>query len=399
MDGDSAAHRYKSKNENTVPTQLHIVADENIAFAEKAFSRFGRVTLVPGRKICNEILQDADVLLVRSVTKVDEQLLTNTPVKFAGTATIGRDHIDENYLQQAGIAFSDAAGCNANAVAEYVLTALISLVSGNGHPLAGRTMGIIGVGRIGSLVKKNAEKLGMHVLCCDPPLQARTGQDFASLETVLTADFVSVHTPLTLDGQHKTHHLINADTLARMNPNAVFINSARGAVVDNAALLNWKGTAPGAQLVLDVWENEPDISPDLLAACSLATPHIAGYSLEGKLNGTALLYKSLATFLDQPEEWVQPEIPAGNNIIEVRGDLEPEAVLFEAIRKCYAISTDDRSLRRMLKMDVDWQASHFDQLRKNYPLRRECAHFIIALKPMNIDLAFWLQGFGFSILS
>ena len=254
---------------------MQFVVDENIPFAREAFSHLGSVTLLPGRGITRETLRKAHALIVRSVTKVDAALLDDTNVQFVGTATTGVEHIDREYLAARDIGFAAALGCNANAVAEYVLTALLVTAHAKGLNLDGKTLGIIGAGRIGSIVAAKAPALGMQTLLHDPPLARSTGERrYLPLAETLQADFITLHVPLTYDGPDATFHLIGADELAHMTPSAILINTARGEVVDNTALLETltKGTIGGA--VLDVWEEEPSIDWDLLDRVTLGTaPH------------------------------------------------------------------------------------------------------------------------------
>ena len=218
---------------------MKLVVDENIALAEEAFSQFGDVLLIGGRQITNEILRNADALIVRSITKVDENLLQNTNIKFVGTATIGTDHIDINYLDKNNIAFADAKGCNADSVAEYVFTALLNIAPREKISFKNKSIGIIGVGNVGSKVAKYAEALGLKVYKNDPPKQrADKGNNYVSLKEVLQADIITLQVPLNKTGIDRTFHLLDEEKLNKIKNNSVIINSSRGAVVDNKALLD-----------------------------------------------------------------------------------------------------------------------------------------------------------------
>ena len=291
---------------------MQFVVDENIPFAREAFSHLGSVTLLPGRGITREAIREAHALIVRSVTKVDATLLADTNVQFVGTATTGVEHIDREYLAARNIGFAAALGCNANAVAEYVLTALLVTAHAKGWGLSEKTLGIIGAGRIGSLVAAKAPALDLRTLLHDPPLARATGDPrYLSLAETLQADFITLHVPLTYDGPDPTFHLIGADELTHMTPSAILINTARGEVVDNAALLETltKGTIGGA--ILDVWEREPAIDWDLLDRVTLGTPHVAGYSSDGKINGTVMVYHACCRFWGIEPTWVPPQdLPA-----------------------------------------------------------------------------------------
>ena len=234
---------------------MKIVADENIPYAREAFSHFGDVTLVPGRNI--PPLGDTDALVVRSITKVNESLLSGTSVKFVGTATIGIDHIDREYLRENGIGFASAPGSNSNSVAEYVTAALLEYAAERKMELAGKSIAVIGVGNVGSKVVRKCGAMGMTVLKNDPPLKDATGdQSFLPLKDVLGADFVTLHVPLTREGEYPTFHMAGSDFFSGMN--SVLLNTSRGRVVDERAL----STALGknvASAILDVWEHEPDV--------------------------------------------------------------------------------------------------------------------------------------------
>ena len=286
---------------------MQFVVDEEIPFGRDAFSHLGSVTLLPGRAMTREALREAHALIVRSVTKVDATLLADTNVQFVGTATTGVEHIDREYLAARDIGFAAALGCNANAVAEYVLTALLVTAHAKGLVLSGKTLGIIGVGRIGSLVAAKAPALGMQTLLHDPPLARATGdQRYQPLAETLQADFVTLHVPLTLDGPDATFHLIGADELAHMAPSSVLINTARGEVMDNAALLKALTGETLGGAVMDVWEREPSIDWNLLNHVTLGTPHVAGYSSDAKINGTVMLYHACCRFWGIEPVWTPP---------------------------------------------------------------------------------------------
>ena len=291
---------------------MQFVVDEEIPLGREAFSHLGSVTLLPGRAMTREALREAHALIVRSVTKVDATLLADTTVQFVGTATTGVEHIDREYLAARDIGFAAALGCNANAVAEYVLTALLVTAHTKGLVLDGKTMGIIGVGRIGSLVAAKAPALGLRTLLHDPPLARATGdRRYRPLSEILQADFVTLHVPLTLDGPDATFHLIGADELAHMATSSILINTARGEVVDNDALLEALTGRTVGGAVMDVWEREPSINWDLLNHVTLGTPHVAGYSSDAKINGTVMMYHACCRFWGMKPAWTPPpDLPA-----------------------------------------------------------------------------------------
>ncbi|MDU3365645.1 MAG: 4-phosphoerythronate dehydrogenase, partial [Proteus mirabilis] len=267
---------------------MKILVDENMPYAQQLFCQLGEVKAVPGRPLPIEELDDTDALMVRSITKVNASLLAGKPVKFVGTATAGFDHVDTAWLEQQKIAFSSAPGCNAIAVVEYVFSALMVFAEQEGFQLTDKTVGIVGVGNVGGRLAKRLRALGVNVLLCDPP-RADRGDDeqFHSLETLLKqADILTFHTPLNKSGRYNSYHLINESNLDILPEGRILINASRGEVIDNAALLSALNQGKKLRVVLDVWEPEPDLSLELLNKVDIATPHIAGYTLEGKARGT-----------------------------------------------------------------------------------------------------------------
>jgi len=377
---------------------MNIVIDENISYAEKAFSQFGNVTIIHGREINNNLLKNADVLIIRSITKVDENLLTGTPVKFVGTATIGTDHIDLKYLDSKGICFSDAKGCNADAVTEYVFTSIIKLLDENNSALKGKSIGIIGTGNIGSRIAHIAGAIGMKVFKNDPPLQRKSGAaDFVPLNNIYNCDIITLHVPLNKDGVDKTVHLFDKENLNKLDDNTILINASRGPIVDNSALLE-AVDKKCLRVILDVWENEPAINKAILERVKLASPHIAGYSLEGKVNGTVIIYKALCNFLGEQPVW-KPFLPVietpvinlnntGNTVEELNG----------IISKIYDIKKDDDKMREISTMANAQIPKYFDALRKEYPLRREFNNFKIKLNTPNEELANILNALRFECI-
>lgn len=355
---------------------LKILIDENIAQGKEAFQEFGDVLTINGRNITNKILKEFDVLIVRSITKVNEELLQRTKIKFVGTATIGTDHIDKEYLVQNKIAFSDAKGCNADSVCEYVVTAIFYVLKKYNIKSTNLSLGVVGVGNIGSRVAKIAGELGFDILKNDPPLEFLTGsKDFVSLREILNCDIITLHVPLTIQGENKTFHLFNEENLSQLKENTLFINTSRGEVVDNLALLN---ALKRKKLitVLDVWENEPEINYDLLHEVILSTPHIAGYSFEGKVQGTKLIYDALCRLLNINPTW-KPNYPSISDQIMLEPGLDSIRHINAVIKKVYDIESDSDNLKSALKLDLKVRGNHFDLLRKNYPLRREFCNYRI----------------------
>jgi erythronate-4-phosphate dehydrogenase len=377
---------------------MKIVVDENISFAEQAFSKSGEVILLPGRKISNQHLKDADALIVRSVTKVDKALLNDTGIKFVGTATIGTDHVDRDFLSSNNIHFADAAGCNADAVAEYVFTSLFTVAVKHKIKLSGLKLGVVGAGNIGSRVVKIAESLGLNVYVNDPPLKRKTGSsDYKELTDLLDADIITIHVPLNMEGIDKTFHLFDEKILSSLTDNCILINASRGEVVDNK-VLNELIPRKNLLAVLDVWENEPGINTQLLEKVMIGTPHIAGYSLEGKVNGTKIIYDSLCRFLNVTPVW-SPSLPLiEENVIEVISHKYPDETLNDILKRVYDIETDDKNMRQMVGMNEFDRQNHFDSLRKNYPFRREFSNYSIKIRSKEKDLIKILTAFRFGII-
>lgn len=357
---------------------VHIVVDENVPLAREAFGRFGSVELVAGRKIDARTVAGADALIVRSVTRVDDALLDGSRVRFVGTATIGIDHVDRPALERRGIAFAYAPGCNARSVAEYVTAALLEIEHDLARDLRAATIGVVGVGNVGSRVIEVARALGLVALACDPPRAAReTG--FASLplrELVPAVDVLTFHVPLEKGGDHPTRHLLAAHGIARLRPGAVVLNTSRGGVVDDAALA--AACASGrAHAVLDVFEGEPEPAEERVAAAHLATPHVAGYSLDGKLAGTRMIADALARFLATvaapPAEQFTPPLADPVVTVAERG----RAAVRAAVRHVYDVRADDARLRAALAAAPDARGAAFDRLRRDYPVRREFAGHLV----------------------
>jgi len=376
---------------------ITIIADENISYAEEAFSSFGNLKLLPGREIKRNNLLDADALIVRSITKVNKDLLEGTRVKFVGTATIGTDHIDLDYLQKNNIYFADAKGCNADAVAEYVFTALSEILISGKNSFDELTIGIIGVGNIGSRIVKLSKSLGMNVLQNDPPLKRKTGSsDFVDLNKLYDADIITLHVPLNLEGEDKTYHLFDESSLSKLKENCIIINASRGAVVDNQSLIRMTDKK-NFRIVLDVWENEPLINAELLKKVFLGTPHIAGYSLEGKVNGTVMIHDALGKFLNKNSEWI-PNLPAAaNSTIKIEPDTDLIEELNKAFQISYDIKEDDKKVRKLIELDKGGQAKYFDSLRRNYPLRREFNNYTVVIDRNRKNLEKVFKVFRFKV--
>jgi len=332
-----------------------------------------------GRQISVDDVRAADILAIRSTTRVNAALLEGSSVKFVGTATIGTDHIDQTYLTGKGITWMFAAGCNANSVSEYVTAALLRLGRRHNFTLEGKTIGIVGVGNVGSHVAKKAAALGLNILLNDPPRQrAQTEGRNSSLDQFVTlnalleqSDIVTFHVPLTKDGRDPTWHMANSGLLARLRNGCVFINAARGPVNDTDALIAAAESGRIAHTILDTWEGEPSIRQDMLDIADIATPHIAGHSYEGKVMGTVMVYREACKFLGAADTWDYESLLPPPLIPELSVDCtgrQDEDVLNEIVATIYDIEVDDRNLRTGATADM---AKHFDALRKNYGVRRE----------------------------
>src|ERR1017187_3697715 len=373
---------------------MRIVADPNIPFVQEAFGPLGEVRLVPGREIMAGTVRDADALLARSVTPVNAALLDGSPVKFVATATIGTDHVDQVYLSAKGIGFASAQGSNANSVAEYVVAAMLYMAQQRKFRLRDKTLGVIGVGNVGSRVVRNARALGMRVLQNDPPrARAEELNSFVTIDQVLSeADIISLHVPLTKAGAYSSYHLFTKDTLAALEDRSqILINTSRGAVVDNKALLKAIDGGKLGGVVLDVWENEPNISPELLDVVDLGTPHIAGYSFDGKVSGTRMIYEAACRFFKLQPIWTPdlPPPPVPRIELTVSSGEDDEEVLRRIVRRVYDIVADDAALRKSILT--------FDKLRAEDPIRREFFNTELVLRGASDALRVKSAALGFKM--
>jgi len=378
---------------------MKIIADANIPFVKECFSSIGEVTTISGREITPWVVADADVLLVRSITPVGVDLLAGSKVRFVGTATIGFDHIDLGFLQSKNIGFASAPGSNANSAAEYVIAGLLDIGQKYAIDLEGKSIGIIGVGNVGSRVAKKCAAMGMDVYLNDPPLQRQTGDTkYLPLEEIYGCDFITFHTPLTFEGQDKTYHLADERFFKSLKDRCVFVNASRGAVVDSEALMSAVKSGRLRAVVLDVWENEPDIDIELLQMVDIGTPHIAGYSLDGKIAGMIMIYKAACEYFGiEPKFGIEdflpePAVPELKLNPNINNDQD---ALLSAVQKIYRIDKDDAGLRRILDKTAEDRSKYFDGLRKNYHVRREFQNTSVILKDAKTKLAEKFIGIGF----
>lgn len=359
-------------------SQLTIVADENIPFVAEFFQTLGEVRTYPGRTLTAAQVRDADVLLVRSVTAVNASLLDGSAVKFVGTCTIGIDHLDVAYLTQRGIAYSSAPGCNANSVVEYIF----SVLARQKPDWLQASFGIIGCGNVGGHLHRRLNALGLKTFCYDPFLTPAQNPDLCSLDQVLSADVVCLHTPLTRDGEHPTWHLLDEARLQQLRPGCLLINAGRGPAIDNQALKRVLAARSDLTAVLDVWEPEPNLDVELLQQVALASPHIAGYSYDGKVEGTAMIYRALCRHLGTAEvvsvEDLLRDDASGQQTLVLPSGAERtlQQWVNAIILQAYDVAQDDQRMRAAL-LSADCLASTeafaqaFDALRKHYPKRRE----------------------------
>lgn len=380
---------------------MKIVVDENIPLVDAFFSSLAEVIRLPGRTMTATDIKDADALIVRSVTQVNAALLSGSKLKFVGTCTIGVDHLDQQYFDDHAITWSSAPGCNANSVVEYVYAAL-SHLNINWLPVK---FGIIGCGNVGGLLYKRLKAQGVDVRCYDPNLTFAQNSDLTSLEEVLACDVISMHTPLVTTGPYPSFHLLGRKELLQLKHGAVLINCGRGPVIDNQALLDVLNEREDLNVVLDVWEPEPDISLELLNKVLLGSPHIAGYSYDGKLNGTEIIYHAFCRHFNKVPQVSLAQLvpPLENNRLAIEeatlltGDIFKVAQAL--IKQVYDIAADDVRLRDLSRQAFAGAvnfAEGFDQLRKHYPKRREFHNYQVAVSHISDADKQWLQVLGFN---
>ncbi|MDT8878650.1 4-phosphoerythronate dehydrogenase PdxB [Halomonas saccharevitans] len=393
---------------------MKIVVDANVPAAEACFGALGEVVRVPGREIAPATLASADALVVRSITRVDAALIAEaksmgSPLRFVGTCTIGTDHVDQHALAGHDIAFSSAPGCNAEAVLDYVLASLSTLAERHDFRLVERRVGIVGVGNVGGRLLKRLTAMGIDCLACDPPRVeaegleaerqgARSLAGFHDLDTLIDeCDVLCLHTPLVSEGPHATHHLLDVQRIAALAPGTLLLNAGRGDCVDGRALRQRLAGQGDITAVLDVWEHEPAIDAALADLAAIATPHIAGYSLDGKLRGTHHIYRALAHHVGLPARLTMDDLapapPVARLVLEA--GLSPEEALRLCLRAVYDPRRDHDSLHREARRQG--MAKGFDGCRARYPLRREVASLEIELGEGARELRPLLAGAGFRI--
>ena len=376
---------------------MRILADENITRVRECFESYGEVVTVAGRTITPEMLRDFDVLLVRSVTRVDASLLAKSHCRFVGTATSGIDHIDVDALQAAGIKLAWARGCNAISVVDYVFSALAALSLSSGVDWLTRSFGIVGCGQIGSALARRLVALGAPVKIYDPflPESHEMAGHFRSFEEVLEQDIISLHVPLTCDGPFPTFHMMDANALAHIGDAAVLINAARGAVIDNKLLQKWLQDRPQQQVVLDAWEHEPGIALELLPRVNLGTPHIAGYSQQGKLQGTHMVLESFCEHFGLSLPATPDSLISEKKLLEPIKTEDAALQLNQLLLAAYDIRKDHAAMLTLSSSTA--HATDFDLLRKRYPVRHEFSRFVVPGATLLPSAARAATALGFGI--
>jgi erythronate-4-phosphate dehydrogenase len=373
---------------------MKVIADNMIPFLEGVLEPFADIVYLPGKDITNDMIQDADALLIRTRTKCTGQLLKGSKVQFIATATIGYDHIDTGYCEKNGICWTNAPGCNSSSVQQYIASALVTLSHKKGFDLKDKTLGIIGVGNVGSKIVRLAEQLGMTVYLNDPPRERKEGRcQFISLEGIIReCDIITFHVPLNMAGIDKTYHMVDDSLLNKINAGTIIMNSSRGEVVDSEALITALESGHISASVLDVWEKEPDIDRKLLEMADIATPHIAGYSADGKANGTMMSVRALSKFFGLGiDDWIPDDIPVPSDTqirIDCKGKRD-DLIIQEAILATYTILDDDKRLRN--------SADTFEKQRGDYPLRREFHAYSVMLSEKRTEARKRLKRLGFNI--
>ncbi len=346
---------------------MKIVADENIPYVEELFAPLGEVQLLPGRTLTNADVNNANALLVRSVTPVNKMLLDDSPVQFVGTCTIGVDHLDTQYLQERAIAYASAPGCNANAVVQYIISVFASLDILQSR----KNVVIVGGGNVGKRVYQMLDNIGFNCSVVDPFLDSSCGMPLVDFSAIYDADIICLHTPLTGSGAHPTIDMLAYDQLQGLKPGALLINAGRGGVINNEALNVVLHERKDLQVVLDVWADEPNVDTDLLQHVLIGTPHIAGYSFEGRVQGSLMIFDAFCKHFNidsQRKDKVRREVIA--QAFGDTGEIEYTG-LIDAILTAYNVKQDFARL----KQHQAQLPAVFDKLRKNYPKRREFSHF------------------------
>ena len=369
---------------------MKIALDQNIPGARETFARHGEVMVFDGRRVNSEQLRDVQALIVRSVTPVNSSLLKSTPVQFVGTTTIGTDHLDITWLDQQGICRASAPGCNADGAAQYTFSMILLACRRIGLECTDCSFGIVGHGNVGSRLHRLLKTSGVNrVFVCDPPLANQGQQGFCDMDEISRCDIISFHVPLTASGVHATLELVDDRFLSRLPGGTLLLNTSRGKVTEGRALRQWLLSGCG-YAALDVFPDEPAIDNELLRALTVATPHVAGHSLDGKLRGTMMVYRQFC-------DWLQSDLACP----DLLSDLHPKALangpisgVADAVLTVCPVERDDQALRKLTVLQPEAQQPYFDSLRREYPERRDFAGW--RLPPdISSSLAVTLHSLGF----
>jgi len=374
---------------------MKFIIDNKIPYIKGVLEPFGKVLYLPGNDTTPEIVKDADAIITRTRTKCTESLLKGSSVRFIATATIGFDHIDADYCKKANIKWTNAPGCNSKSVEQYIASTLFVLSEKKNFSLKGKTMGIVGVGQVGSKVAKICSLFGIKVLLNDPPRARKEGNEkFVSLDIIKKeSDFITLHVPLNKDGIDKTYHMADHDFFNNLGKCPVIINACRGEVMDNMEAKSALKNKLVSGMVIDCWENEPGIDRELISLCDIVTPHIAGYSKDGKANGTSMSIQSVSRFFGLGiDNWRATNIPLPSKTkIEIDGSgLSEEEIIKRIILFTYDIREDDKRLRT--------DPSQFEKLRGDYPVRREFPVYSVYPKNISEDTIEKIKTLGFKII-
>ncbi len=373
---------------------MKIIADEKIPFLKNVLEPFADIKYYPGIQINRDKVKDADALIIRTRTLCNADLLDGSKVKYIVSATIGFDHIDTEYCKKNNIVWTNAPGCNSTSVMQYIASAITLFAKEKDIDLSKRTLGVVGVGNVGKKIVRLAEILGIPVVLNDPPrARAESSCGFVSLDGILReADIISLHVPLIHEGEDCTYHMINERFLNCLNKGTLLLNSSRGEVIDTLNLKRQLQRGLPESLVLDVWENEPDIDMDLLCESFIVTPHIAGYSADGKANGTKMAVQALSRHFNMGiDDWEPENIPIPENC-EVNYDGRNknfQEIVTDLFLHAYNIKNDDKALRN--------SANDFELLRNNYPLRREFLAYNLKMKNVSDEYKIRLMKLGFQV--
>jgi erythronate-4-phosphate dehydrogenase len=375
---------------------MKIIIDDKIPYIKGVLEHFAEVIYIPWNKTTPETVKNADALITRTNTICNKDLLEGSRVKFIATATIGYDHIDTGYCQKAGIEWTNAPGCNAESVNQYIASAILVWSMRKRLNLSNKTIGIVGAGNVGSRVAKTCEIIGMRVLLNDPPrARKEKTRNFVSLEKIKQeADIITFHVPLNMKGEDATFNMVDKNFIKSLHKKPLLINSCRGDVFDTEAIYNAVKTDYISGLIIDCWKNEPYINIELLNIAEIGTPHIAGYSKDGKANGTTMSIRSVSRFFNLGiDNWKSEniEIPE-KTVIEIDGNRKHEqAIIAEAILATCDIETDDKLLRKSPYL--------FEKLRDNYKVRREFTAYTIKAKNIEEKTLVKLKALGFNLIN